>query len=70
MGMYKTSLIADFDMMSALIKLQMWQRMKKNRHHYLRFQLKSTKTWNSSHVLFMKILFSGNKNKSQNPIIS
>lgn len=43
------------------------KEFKKN--HYLRFQLKTIKTGNSSHVLFMKNLFSGDKNRSQNQII-
>ena len=42
------------------------EKNKKNqRNHYLRFQLKNIKPWTSSHVLFMKNLFSGDKSRSQ-----
>lgn len=70
MGMYKNSFILHFSMLLVLMKLHVAKNKKEfKKNHYLRFQLKTIKTGNSSHVLFMKNLFSGDKNRSQNQII-
>ena len=52
-------------MLLVLMKLQYRHEQKIQRNHYLGSQLKNIKTWTSSRVLFMKNLFSGNKNRSQ-----